>query len=235
MSACIALLRAVNVGGRGMVAMADLRQAFAAMGFAEARTLLQSGNVVFDGGGAAPEALEALIERELKAQLDLETVVLVRTADAWSRIIAANPFAREARDDPGHLHVMPLKSAVEAAAVEALQAEVKGPELIRAGPQTLYVTYPDGSGQSKLTNRVIESAAEDPRHGPQLEHRHKTDGAGGRLRPACCARGRRLWSAPLSAARPILQWAGSSAVEHPTFNRMVEGSIPSRPTIFSTT
>src|SRR5262252_7340844 len=56
----IALLRAVNVGGRGAVAMSDLRDFIATLGFKDAQSLLQSGNLVFDAGRQAGPALEAL-------------------------------------------------------------------------------------------------------------------------------------------------------------------------------
>ena len=47
MSTYLALLRGINVGGRKLIAMSDLRDLFAALGLEEARSLLQSGNLVF--------------------------------------------------------------------------------------------------------------------------------------------------------------------------------------------
>jgi hypothetical protein len=46
----IALLRAINVGGHAKIAMSDLHNMFAALGFSDTPTLLQSGNVVFHAG-----------------------------------------------------------------------------------------------------------------------------------------------------------------------------------------
>ena len=108
MPAFVALLRAVNVGGRGTVTMADLREVAAGLGLGEVRTLLKSGNLVF----AAPDApnLEAKLEAAFADRLGLKTDVLVRTAEAWSALIAANPFTEAAADDPGHLVAMPLKA-----------------------------------------------------------------------------------------------------------------------------
>ena len=101
MPACVALLRAVNVGGRGAIAMADLRAVATDLGFTAVRTLLQSGNLVFatpDAEGAA-----ARIEKRLAEHCGLTTDVLVRTAAEWSALVAANPFPEVAADDPGHL------------------------------------------------------------------------------------------------------------------------------------
>ena len=157
MTTDIALLRAINVGGRGKVAMSDLRDLMAGLGFDDARSLLQTGNLVFDGGGRKAAELETLLEREASAQLGLRTDFLVRTAAEWKRVVSENPFEDEAERDPGHLVVIFLKSAPKAADVRALQAAITGPEVLRAkGPQ-LYATYPDGIGRSKLTIARIES------------------------------------------------------------------------------
>jgi uncharacterized protein (DUF1697 family) len=153
----VALLRAVNVGGRVLV-MADLAAMLADIGLASARTLLQSGNVVFDSAGRSGAALETFLEKETAKRLKLETDFLVRTAAEWTSIIAANPFPREAQDDPAHLVVMALKAAPTKAHVAALEAAIKGRERVRAKRRELYMVYPDGIGRSKLTIAVIEKA-----------------------------------------------------------------------------
>src|SRR5436190_393846 len=126
MTVYIALLRAVNVGGRGKVAMSDLRDLFAELGFGEVRTLLQTGNVVFRSDDPSSAALEELLETEAEKRLDLRTNFLVRTAEELARVVARNLFPDEAKADPGHLLVMFLKKAPDDAAVEALRLAVKG-------------------------------------------------------------------------------------------------------------
>ena len=150
----IALLRAVNVGGKKAV-MSELRQFLADLGFLAPRTLIQSGNLVF-GSAVGGAELEALLEHEAKARLGLETDFLVRSADEWRAVIAANPHEGMAADDPGHLIVMALKSPPDAAGVSALKAWIPGREVVVAVGRHLYITYPDGAGESKLTNAAIE-------------------------------------------------------------------------------
>src|SRR5262245_43013425 len=125
MTVRIALLRAVNVAGHGTVGMATLRAFLADLGFDDARTLLQSGNVVFAGKGGPDTALENLLEAEAAKRLGLRTTFFVRSVAEWDEIIAANPFPEEAESDPSHLLVMFLKSAPTAATVTALQAAIK--------------------------------------------------------------------------------------------------------------
>ena len=155
MTTWIALLRAVNVAGHAPIKMADLRSLAAELGFAEPRTLLQSGNLVFAGKGRA-EALERTIEQALVQQLGLGTAVFVRSAADWAGAIARNPFPKEAESDPSHLVLLPLKQAPRAAAVTALQAGIVGREQVRTDGRHAYISYPDGIGRSKLTTAVIE-------------------------------------------------------------------------------
>jgi uncharacterized protein (DUF1697 family) len=153
----IALLRGVNVGGKSMVAMADLRTMFADLGFTDVRTLLQSGNVMFEAPTArTSEALEHQLEKETEIRFGRAFDCFVRDAKEWARAVARNPFGAEAKSDPGHLVLMALKDAPVASAVKALQAAIKGREVVRAAGRHAYIVYPDGIGRSKLTNAVIE-------------------------------------------------------------------------------
>ncbi len=150
----VALMRAVNVGGRKAV-MAELRAWLTALGFQAPRTLLQSGNLVF-GSGIGGAELEALLEREALAVLGFATDFIVRSADEWRALMVANPFADMARHDPGHLVVMALRAAPSPEAVASLRASIQGREDVRTVGRELYVTYPDGIGDSRLTTAAIE-------------------------------------------------------------------------------
>jgi len=140
-----ALLRAVNVAGHQPIGMADLRAIAENLGFSEVRTLLQSGNLIF--GSARRDDFEKMLEAKLR------TDVFVRSAADLDAIVAANPFPKEAKDDPGRLVVLFLKSSADA---PALQKAIKGREVARGKGKQLYVYYPDGQGRSKLTNALIE-------------------------------------------------------------------------------
>ncbi len=153
----IALLRGVNVAGYRMVSMADLRGLLGDLGFSNPRSVLQSGNLVFEAAGACGE-IESRLEGEAAARLGLKTDFIVRDAAEWKRVIARNPFEQMAVDDPSHLVVMFLKQASAARAVEALRGAVVGRETIAGAGRHLYVTYPDGIGRSRLTGTMIEKA-----------------------------------------------------------------------------
>jgi uncharacterized protein (DUF1697 family) len=156
MSMYIALLRGINVGGRNLVGMSDLRDMFEALGLGDPRSLLQSGNVVFRSDRRASPALERLLEVETKKRFDVAVDYFVRTPNEWQTIVARNPFPVEAKRDPGHLVLTCLKSAPQAANLKALQAAIKGPEIVRADGKQLYTVYPAGIGTSKLTHVLVE-------------------------------------------------------------------------------
>jgi uncharacterized protein (DUF1697 family) len=120
------------------------------------KTLLQSGNVVFDAGRKTGAALERLLEVETEKALGVGVDFHVRTAAEWDAIIARNPFLAEAKRDPGHLLVMTFKDAPSAKNVNALQAAIKGPEYVHFDGRQGYLVYPAGIGTSKLTSALMD-------------------------------------------------------------------------------
>jgi uncharacterized protein (DUF1697 family) len=136
-----ALLRAVNVAGN-QLSMADLRSIAEKLGLKKVQTILASGNLVFEG-----KTTEATLESKL------HTDVFVRSAADLDAIVGANPFPNEAKDDPGRLVVLFLKSTGDGT---TLQKAIKGREIARGKGNQIYVYYPDGQGRSKLTNALIE-------------------------------------------------------------------------------
>lgn len=156
MPAYIALLRGVNLAGHKMVAMADLRAMLTDMGFTDVRSLLQSGNLVFQGRAQASATLERKLEQEAQRRLDLETEFHVRTKDEWQTVIKRNPFPEAARNNPGHLLMMCFKDAPAAKDVKGLQAAIKDREVVRAVGRQAYFIYPDGVGNSRLTTALID-------------------------------------------------------------------------------
>jgi uncharacterized protein (DUF1697 family) len=156
MSVPIALLRGINVSGHNQVAMSDLRALFSALGLVGATTLLQSGNVDFQSEQRTGAALEQLLGVETAQRLNVSVDYLVRSAAEWEKIVARNPFRKEAKSAPRHLVVMFLKTAPPAKSVDALQASLEGPEVIHTDGKQLYIVYPAGIGRSELTGIVIE-------------------------------------------------------------------------------
>src|SRR5215217_1299715 len=103
----VALLRGVNVGRAKRIAMADLRKVLGDLGFSGVRTLLNSGNAVFDcpAGDAAQSAMR--IEEALVLKLGVPARVTVLDAQQLAEVVAANPLVDQAVD-PSRLMVAVL-------------------------------------------------------------------------------------------------------------------------------
>ena len=152
----IALLRGVNVGGNKKVAMADLRTFVESIGFKDARTLLNSGNLVFRSDGKRDDlALEVFLEEQTAKRLGLSTWFLVRSAPEWAEVIARNPLVAEATAMPSRFLVMFFRQPPTAEAMQTLRAAVSGSEIIHADGKQLYASLPDGILDSKLTNALM--------------------------------------------------------------------------------
>lgn len=147
------LLRAVNVGGRKLL-MEDLRRIAAGAGFDDPKTLLASGNLAFGTTLPADEAGRAL-EAAILKDLGLAADVMVRDLDQLTAVIAANPFPRQAKDEPNRLMAMFL-TGEPAAELDVLADVCVAGEEIKVGPGCLYIFFPNGAGTSKLSNAVIE-------------------------------------------------------------------------------
>lgn len=150
MTTYTALLRGINVGGNKKIKMAELREQLTDLGLQEVKTLLQSGNVVFRSEETSREKLEKQLSDETEKRLGVRCDYYVRNAKEWDAIIKANPFDEMGKDDPSHLLVVVTAAEPVAKDVEAVQAAIKGPELIAIGPECLYITFPDGIGTSKI-------------------------------------------------------------------------------------
>jgi uncharacterized protein (DUF1697 family) len=152
----VALLRAVNLGPHNRIAMSDLRSALESTGATDVRTLLQSGNAVFESKARSAASVTSALAAVLKRDHALDTGVFVRNAAAWRAAVDGNPFPAEARDDPGHVVLMPLDGTPASSALAALQAAITGRERAALRGSDLYLHYADGIGRSKLTNALIE-------------------------------------------------------------------------------
>jgi uncharacterized protein (DUF1697 family) len=156
MTRYVALLRGINIAGHNRVAMADLRGLAADMGFEHVETVLQSGNLAFDGRPTAGSRLESLMEKALAKRLGLEIAFFVRTGKEVEAIVSGNPFTDEAKSDPAHLVVACVKTAPNRSQVKALEEAIVGREVFRVSGREMYIVYPDGIGPSRLTTAVIE-------------------------------------------------------------------------------
>ncbi|KAA5834321.1 DUF1697 domain-containing protein [Saccharopolyspora hirsuta] len=151
MLTCVALLRAVNLGSRDSLAMADLRAVVDAVGGRGVRTYLRSGNVVFSTARDDPRVVAREVRERLVAELGLDTPVVVRTAAEMAAVAGGHPFDGQ-EDDPAKLHV----AFLAAEPVSELVLPAGSPEGAVVRGREVYLHYPDGAGRSKVTAAYLQ-------------------------------------------------------------------------------
>ena len=87
----VAFLRAVNVGGRGIVSMAAIREALTAIGLSDVRTYINSGNVIFSTRASDNRQLAPRIEQALEEHTGNAIKLLVMDHKALAKIVEAIP------------------------------------------------------------------------------------------------------------------------------------------------
>ena len=143
MTSYVALLRAVNVGGR-QLAMADLKAIAEDLGLESPRTYIASGNLLF-ASSKSESAVRKQLEQALAEEMPSDVPVRVRTASEMAAAVKTNPFA----DEPGNRVVaIFLDGAPPADALE--KATNIADERMALGKREFYVHYPSGQGRSKL-------------------------------------------------------------------------------------
>jgi uncharacterized protein (DUF1697 family) len=156
MTVYVSMLRAVNVGGSSRIKMSALQEVYEALGFADVRTLLQSGNVLFRSGLKDRKQLAKRIRQEIERRLELQIEVLVRTLAEIESIVERGPVLSP-RADMSKLLVMFLADVPDARLQASLLKSHKGSEMIEIRGPEIYLYYPEGVGRSKLSNAVIEN------------------------------------------------------------------------------
>ncbi|KZD21570.1 DUF1697 domain-containing protein [Tardiphaga robiniae] len=144
MTAYVALLRAVNVGGTGKLPMTELKAMCEDAGFADVKTYIASGNVVFTSK-ASENAVKAALDKRLLAYAGKPVGVLVRTAAEMAAVLKGNPFPKAA---PNRMVAIFLDRALPKDVLDGVSGQKD--EEMALGKREIYVHYGQGMGTSKL-------------------------------------------------------------------------------------
>jgi uncharacterized protein (DUF1697 family) len=154
MARFVAMLRGVNVGGN-VLKMDRLRELCDEIGFKNTQTYVQSGNLVFESDHSQ-SALCSLIEKRLVGETRLPVSAILRTPTELEKIISGNPFLKEKRIDLSKLHVTFLAKPAGKDAVSRLAAINAGADRFRVVDKEIYLHCPNGYGETKLSNNVLQ-------------------------------------------------------------------------------
>ncbi|MBD0331468.1 MAG: DUF1697 domain-containing protein [Chitinophagaceae bacterium] len=105
MTKYVAFLRGINVGGHKKVPMEQLRKCLEATGLKKVKTLLASGNVIFETGKSDIQSLNKKIASSLKEEFGFDIPLIIRTAEQIQKLVQRNPFKSIKVDSNTRLYV----------------------------------------------------------------------------------------------------------------------------------
>ena len=152
----IVMLRGVNVSGHNLIRMEQLRASFAALGFSDVKTYVQSGNVVFKAVTESAASLSRKIEQTILHNFGFTVPVFLTTPKKMEETIERNPFLKSPKLDHAKLHVTLLSKDPPETAAEQLEPLIVKPEQFQIVGRNIYLYCPNGYGNTKLSNTAIE-------------------------------------------------------------------------------
>jgi uncharacterized protein (DUF1697 family) len=155
----VALLRGINVAGHNRLPMAELRSIAEGLGFEDARTHVQSGNLVFDTALDSADAGERL-RRALDGETGADIDVVTRTSAEWGDVIDRNPFRDLAAEDGKLVHVTFLDGAPGPVDVDP---DSFGSEAFALDGREVFMSLPGGIGRSRLAAALDRALADRAR------------------------------------------------------------------------
>lgn len=145
----VILLRGINVSGKNILPMSDLRQILNDLDFQNVQTYIQSGNIILES-----EVSKVLIcDKIKKAILDkfgYEIPVIGRTIEEWEKVIEQYPFSTANEKIVAFTFLDRIIESKE------IQINNKGADEFKLNKDVVYVYCPNGFGKSKITNNVFE-------------------------------------------------------------------------------
>lgn len=157
MNRYVALLRGINVGGNNLIKMADLAACFESMGFANVRTYIQSGNVIFDADGTDQALLVTLLEEALSKRFNYASNLVLRSDKEMREIITNRPGDFGSEPETYRYDVLFLKEPLTTA--EALKSIIpkEGVDQAFAGNRVLYFSRLISKASRSHLTRIVGS------------------------------------------------------------------------------
>lgn len=149
----IALLRGINVGGHKKILMADLKLLFLELGLENVTTYIQSGNVVFEGGGDDVSAFAKAIKEKIQQSYNFDVPVLVLNAQTFEEIITACPFPKEKKEKSYFILLDTIPTPEKIAELTAIEYPDEEFHVIS---RCVYFFAANGYGRAKLTGNIVE-------------------------------------------------------------------------------
>jgi uncharacterized protein (DUF1697 family) len=156
MNSYVALLRGINVGGKNVIHMDDLKKLFQSFKFNGVKTYIQTGNVVFKSPKKDQAELALGIEAGVKKKFGYEVTVIVRSILDLAKIIETNPFHRRKLYDGQRVYITYLASAPSLEAIKTLSQHVSENDECYPLNSEVYLLSKGGYATTLFSNAFIE-------------------------------------------------------------------------------
>jgi len=157
MTTYISLLRGINVSGQKKIKMAALKVVYESLKFEHVKTYIQSGNVVFQSTNDKV-TIKNNIETAIKEHFDFDVPVLILTNEQLENTAKSLPFpAIDIEEEGSKIIVFFLSESVSNDQEKTFGAYLTNSEQLVLNQNVIYLYCPEGSGKSKLTNKLIET------------------------------------------------------------------------------
>jgi uncharacterized protein (DUF1697 family) len=152
----VALLRGINLSGQKLIKMADLRSHFDSFGAKQARTYIQSGNVIFEHRARSAGTLRSNLEKHLANKLGYAVATFVLSSKELVSIAEANPFDTGQPEFGRRMYVCFFEKPPPPAAIGTIRPLINEKERLVVKGGAGYALYADGLGGATLSSTVIE-------------------------------------------------------------------------------
>ncbi len=150
----ICLLRGINVGGKNIIKMADLKACFEKMGFESVQTYIQSGNVVFESS-KAPGLLTSLIEKTLLKKFKYKEPVLVLTEKKLESIIQSAPKGFGTNLENYRCDVIYIVKDITAKAFSKVISCKEGVDNVHVGKDAIYFSRLKSQASKSHLSKIV--------------------------------------------------------------------------------
>jgi len=157
MKTYIAILRGINVGGRNLVRMNELKAYLKTLNFINIQTYIQSGNVIFEYNSVDTHELQRQIGDLIMEKYGYKVSVIVKTISELSQVLTHNPFINTRNEDIKKLHVTFLSKVPDAKLLDGFLRIQNPPDEYIYTDDVIYLFCPNGYGRTKFTNNFIEN------------------------------------------------------------------------------
>ena len=130
MQTYVALLYSIILGEGRRVVMADLKAMVEGLGLKNVRTLVATGNLVFEARAVEIPKLEQRLEKAFEKTFGRHVDIIVRGAEDWLKLAKANPFPAESADTGDQVAVRIMRQPVADEALSGLQARADAEEKV---------------------------------------------------------------------------------------------------------